>query len=79
MKNLRRPAFLATLALALPALAHAHPGHDGHELTWDMFSLAPKHLAAHPWATAGCALGLAVLTWAVAHAVRRARAQKTKR
>jgi len=27
--------FLAAIAtLALPLLAHAHPGHDGHDLTW---------------------------------------------
>jgi urease accessory protein len=25
---------MAALLLALPALAHAHPGHEGHELTW---------------------------------------------
>jgi urease accessory protein len=34
MKTARR--LIATLLFALPALAHAHPGHDGdHELTWD--------------------------------------------
>jgi len=32
MKPIR---FLALAALALPVLAHAHPGHEGHELTWD--------------------------------------------
>jgi hydrogenase/urease accessory protein HupE len=38
-----------SLVLAvLPAVAHAHPGHDGHELTWDL-----SHLAAHPFATLG--------------------------
>ncbi len=26
---------LPALFLAIPALVHAHPGHDGHELTWD--------------------------------------------
>lgn len=26
---------LALAALTLPALAHAHPGHEGHDLTWD--------------------------------------------
>jgi len=38
----------------------AHPGHDGHELTWDF-----SHLAQHPFATMGCAAvvgaGVAVL------------------
>lgn len=32
------------------AVASAHPGHDGHELTWDF-----SHLAQHPFATMGCA------------------------
>jgi urease accessory protein len=36
--------FLALAAFALPVLAHAHPGHDGHELTWDFTSGA-----AHPF------------------------------
>jgi len=27
--------FLSAFFLALPALAVAHPGHDGHELIWD--------------------------------------------
>lgn len=35
---------LALTALTLPALAHAHPGHDGHELTWDFVGGA-----AHPF------------------------------
>jgi hypothetical protein len=30
---------LTTSLLALPALVHAHPGHDGHELTWDFHVL----------------------------------------
>ncbi len=33
MKTARR--FLTALLISLPALAQAHPGHDGHELTWD--------------------------------------------
>lgn len=41
-------------------VAQAHPGHDGHELTWDF-----GHLAQHPFATMGCAAvvgaGVAVL------------------
>jgi urease accessory protein len=36
--------FLALAAFALPVLAHAHPGHDGHELTWDFTSGA-----SHPF------------------------------
>ena len=29
------PRLLTAHFLALPALTQAHPGHDGHELTWD--------------------------------------------
>lgn len=43
MKRFLRFALPAAAALLFPALAHAHPGHDGHELTWD-FSAG----AAHP-------------------------------
>lgn len=42
---MKRPLRLALTAATLlfPALAQAHPGHEGHELTWD-FSAG----AAHP-------------------------------
>ena len=42
------PRYLVLAALfALPALAHAHPGHDGdHDLVWDF-----GHLLSHPLAT----------------------------
>ncbi len=33
---------LALAAFALPALAFAHPGHDGHEMTWD-FATGASH------------------------------------
>jgi NhaP-type Na+/H+ or K+/H+ antiporter len=36
--------------LAVIASANAHPGHDGHELTWEI-----RHLAQHPVATMVCA------------------------
>ncbi len=35
MKLSPRLAIFAATALVFPALAHAHPGHEGHELTWD--------------------------------------------
>jgi urease accessory protein len=35
MKRLPRLAILAATAFVFPALVHAHPGHEGHELTWD--------------------------------------------
>jgi hypothetical protein len=37
--------------LSTALLAQAHPGHDGHELTWDM-----QHLGQHPTATLAWAL-----------------------
>ena len=42
--------------LAFATLAHAHPGHDGHELTWEL-----RHLAQHPLATIGCAAVLGAM------------------
>ncbi len=42
----RRLVQITSLILLSPALAMAHPGHEGHELTWDL-----NHLAAHPLAT----------------------------
>jgi len=36
--------FLALAAFVVPVLAQAHPGHEGHELTWDFTSGA-----AHPF------------------------------
>ena len=35
MKRLPLLPKICTLLLLFPALAQAHPGHDGHELTWD--------------------------------------------
>ncbi len=58
----RRSVSLLALSSLVTALAHAHPGHDGHEsggLTWDF-----SHLAAYPLATLGCVALLAALGWA---------------
>jgi urease accessory protein len=35
MNRLSRLVKTGGILLALPALAQAHPGHDGHDLTWD--------------------------------------------
>jgi hypothetical protein len=63
---------LATLA-AFPLVMHAHPGHDGHELTWDF-----GHLAAYPLATAGCLLVIAGTVW-IAGRVLRTRAAAARK
>jgi hydrogenase/urease accessory protein HupE len=44
--------------LATAAFAQAHPGHDGHDFTWDF-----GHLAAHPDATILCVGVLGVIAW----------------
>lgn len=59
----RRTLSLVTFGSVLAAVAHAHPGHDGHEnggFTWDF-----SHLASHPFASLGCVALLAVLGWTV--------------
>lgn len=48
--------FLATSGLAL-----AHPGHDGHEPTWEF-----RHLAAHPFATFLCFAFMIAAAWFLA-------------
>jgi hypothetical protein len=59
------PRFLTVLAAALPAIARAHPGHDGHELTWDF-----GHLAAHPLATLVWLALAGGVVWLAARALR---------
>ena len=63
--------FLALLTFALPVLARAHPGHDGHELTWDY-----SHLAAHPLATLGCFGVFALAGWSLWKLVRSRRVKQ---
>jgi hypothetical protein len=62
MKHPRLRYLLLAGLFAAPALAHAHPGHDGdHEFVWDF-----GHLASHPFATLACAALIActgVLVW----------------
>ena len=40
---------LSAAAILTSTVAQAHPGHDGHELTWDL-----SHLATYPVATFVC-------------------------
>ena len=61
----RLAARTLTLAAVIPAVAQAHPGHDGHELTWDM-----SHLAQYPWATLGCFAAVGGIVWLAGRAVR---------
>ena len=49
----------------MPAVVHAHPGHDGHELTWDF-----GHLAAHPGATIFWVAVAGVTLWSAVRIVR---------
>jgi hypothetical protein len=51
-------AAFALAAFALPVLAHAHPGHDGHELTWDFTSGASHPLLGWDHLIAMVAVGL---------------------
>ena len=45
---------------ATASLAQAHPGHDGHDLTWDFV-----HLVANPGATILCFGAVVSVGWAV--------------
>ena len=59
MKSPRLRTLLVATAFAIPALAHAHPGHDGdHDFVWDY-----EHLSAHPLATVLWAMVLTVGAW----------------
>ena len=60
MRNTLRSTLIATVSVALPTLAHAHPGHDDHDITWDF-----SHLVAHPLATLGCLAVLGGAAWMV--------------
>ena len=60
MRNTLRSTLIATALVALPSFAHAHPGHDDHDITWDF-----SHLVAHPLATLGCLGVLAASAWMV--------------
>lgn len=50
----------AVIFFATAALAQAHPGHDGHDFTWDF-----GHLAAYPDATILCLGVLGAVAWGV--------------
>lgn len=64
----RIPSLLVPFA-ASAAVARAHPGHEGHELTWDF-----QHLVQHPLATGFCLAVVAGMSWVVWKLLRRASA-----
>ncbi len=65
----RRVASLSAVFAAGASMVRAHPGHDGHELTWDF-----GHLAQHPVATMACGAVLGIACF-VAIQIRRHRAE----
>jgi hypothetical protein len=68
MKPVLRSVFLPAALLASATLLSAHPGHEGHELTWDF-----DHLAAHPAATLGWVAIFALAVWLLVRLVKSAR------
>ncbi len=72
MNSTRHRSLLFAIAFALPALAHAHPGHDGdHDFVWDF-----DHLASHPLATVSCLSLLVAAGWCVWRLLKSAKAAK---
>ena len=73
MKSLRLRTLLAGL-FAFPALAQAHPGHDGdHDFVWDF-----DHFASHPLATFACVAIVATAGWLVWRLIKSPRAEGAK-
>ena len=58
MKSILRTLAPISLLAIVPNLAHAHPGHDDPDFTWEY-----SHLAGHPIATLLCFSALAALAW----------------
>ena len=58
MKTSGKLAVGALLISALPLLAHAHPGHDGHDLTWSFSSGFDHPLSGWDHLLAMLAVGL---------------------
>lgn len=58
--NSSRSLLSAAAFLAIASFAQAHPGHDGHDFTWDF-----SHLAAYPDATILCLGVLGALVWGI--------------
>ena len=56
--DMKLSRFFALAAFALPVLAHAHPGHEGHDLTWDFTSGASHPLSGWDHLLTMIAVGL---------------------
>ena len=67
MKVSWRSVPVVSTAFMTASVAQAHPGHDGHELTWDF-----SHLAAFPVATLLCLGAAATTVWIAWALLRRA-------
>jgi len=77
MKSSRLHALLLAAVFAAPAIAHAHPGHDGdHDFVWDF-----GHFVTHPLATIACVAVLAAAGWGVWRLLKgpAAKSQREKR
>ena len=74
MKITPRPLWFALLLSLFASAAQAHPGHDGHELTWDF-----GHLVAHPVATLLCVAVLVAATWTMTRLTRGRRLKRVRR
>jgi hypothetical protein len=73
MKFLRLRYLLAGL-FAFPALAQAHPGHDGdHDFVWDF-----DHFASHPLATFACVAIVATAGWLVWRLIKAPQSVRSK-
>lgn len=74
MKHPRLRSLLLAGLFAIPALAHAHPGHDGdHEFVWDF-----DHFVSHPFATLTCVAVLAGAGWLVWRLLKSPRTEGSK-
>lgn len=75
MKSHRFSRLLIAAAFIAPAIAHAHPGHDGdHDFVWDF-----DHLVSSPLATIACVSLLVAAGWGVRRLLKSRPAAKTER
>ena len=75
MKSPRLLTLSLAATLLFPALAQAHPGHDGdHDFVWDF-----GHLVANPLATIACLALLTAAGWGVWKLLKSRAAAKAER